>query len=130
MLPRERVIKVINHEKPDRIPIYGWVRANLEKEISEVFGSVEAFEDKYEFDFAHIFSGPGSYPGDEIKKLRQDLSGEIEPKYLLDVPMSDANDTDAYKSIIDAIKHHKESRGRFVYVQTPGIFECLKRNSE
>nr|MBC8231117.1 hypothetical protein [bacterium] len=62
MLPRERVIKVINHEKPDRIPIYGWVRANLEKEISEAFGSVESFEDKYEFDFAHIFGGPGAYP--------------------------------------------------------------------
>ena len=45
MLPRERVIKVINHEKPDRVPIYGWVRANLEKQISEVFGSAEAFED-------------------------------------------------------------------------------------
>jgi len=125
MLPRERVINVINHGKPDRIPIYGWVRANLEKEISEAFGSVEAFEDKYEFDFAHIFGGPGSYPGDEINKLRQELGGEIEPKYLLDVPMSDANNTGAYQSIIDAIQHHKESRGRFVYVQTPGIFECL-----
>lgn len=125
MLPRERVIEVINHGKPDRIPIYGWVRANLEEEISEVFGSVEAFEDKYEFDFAHIFGGPSPYPGDEIKKLRQGLGGEINPKQLLYAPMCDANDTEAYKPIIDAIQHHKENRGRFVYVQTPGIFECL-----
>jgi len=125
MLPRERVIAVINHEKPNRIPIYGWVRANLEREISEIFGSVEAFEDKYEFDFAHIFGGPSPYPGDEIKKLRQGLGGEINPKQLLYVPMCDVNDTEAYKPIIDAIQHHKESRGRFVYVQTPGIFECL-----
>jgi len=125
MLPRERVINVINHGKPDRIPIYGWVHANLDKEISEAFGSVEAFEDKYEFDFAHIFGGPGAYPGEEIQKLRQELGGEIEPKYLLDITLSDANNTEAYKSIADAIQHHKESRGRFVYVQTPGIFECL-----
>ena len=125
MLPRERVIEVINHRKPDRIPIYGWVGANLGKEISEAFGSVGAFEDKYEFDYAHIFGGPGAYPGDEIGKLRQELGGEIEPRYFLDVPMSDANNTDAYKSIVDAIQHHKESRGRFVYVQTPGIFEAL-----
>ena len=73
MLPRERVINVIHHEKPDRIPIYGWVRANLEDQIAEVFGSVEAFEDKYEFDFAHIFGGPGPYPAETIKQLRQDL---------------------------------------------------------
>ena len=125
MLPRERVITVINHEKPDRIPIYGWVRANLNKQISEAFGSVEACEDKYEFDLAHIFGGPPSYPGDVIRQLRQDGGGEIEPGTLLDVPMCDPNNTDAYKSIIDQKTHHKDKRGRFVYVQTPGIFEAL-----
>jgi uroporphyrinogen decarboxylase len=125
MLPRERVIKVINHKKPDRIPIYGWVRANLEEEISEAFGSVEAFEDQYEFDFAHIFGGPSPYPGERLKQLRQDLGGEIEPGALLDVSLNDPNDTEAYQSIVEAIQHHKEARGRFVYVQTPGIFECL-----
>ncbi len=29
MTPRERVVSVIRHEKPDRIPIHGWVRSNL-----------------------------------------------------------------------------------------------------
>ena len=58
MLSRERVIAVIQHRKPDRTPIYGWVRANLEKPIVSRFGSVEAFEDKYEFDYAHLFGGP------------------------------------------------------------------------
>ena len=125
MLPRERVINVINRRKPDRIPIYGWVRANLEKQISAVFGSVEAFEAHYEFDLAHIFGGPGGYPGAEIQKLRLDLGHPIEPGDLLDVPMSDPNDASAYQSIIDQIRHHKEERGRFVYVQTPGIFEAL-----
>ncbi len=124
MLPRERVIKVIHHEKPDRIPIYGWVRANLEKPISEAFGSVEAFEDKYAFDFAHIFGGPGCYPNEELQRLRQDM-GEVEPCRLLEIPMCDPNHMDAYTSIINAIHHHKEQRGRFVYVQTPGVFEAL-----
>ena len=125
MLPRERVIKVINHEKPDRIPIYGWVRANLEKQISEAFGSVEAFEDKYEFDLAHLFGGPKAYSGEEIKMLREEHGGKIEPKILLEVSMSDPNDADAYKSIIDQIQYYKNEKGRFVYVQTPGIFEAL-----
>ncbi len=125
MLPRDRVITVIDGGKPDRVPIYGWVRANLEKQISEAFGSVEAFEDKYEFDFAHLFGGPDPYPEDVIARLRQDLGGEIEPKALLDVPLSDPNDLAAYSDIVEGIRHHKEVRGRFVYVQTPGIFECL-----
>jgi len=28
MLPRERVIEVIEHRRPDRMPVYAWVRAN------------------------------------------------------------------------------------------------------
>ena len=123
MLSRERVIAVIEHRQPDRIPIYGWVRANLEPKITEAFGSVEAFEDKYEFDFAHLFGGPGPYPA--LDQLRADSGGAIEPGSLLDIPLNDPDDTAAYQNIADQIRHHKEERGRFVYVQTPGIFECL-----
>jgi uroporphyrinogen decarboxylase len=124
MLPRERVIKVINHEKPDRVPVYGWVRANLEAEITKAFGSVEAFEDKYEFDFVHIFGGPGSYDGNLLGELSKDCGGTIEPKRLLEIPLTDPNNVDDYKSISNQVKYHKE-KGRFVYVQTPGIFEAL-----
>ena len=53
----ERVRNLILGKEIDRQPVYGWLRANLEKEISEKFGSVENFEDKYEFDMAHIFGG-------------------------------------------------------------------------
>lgn len=61
MTPRERVFAVIEHRKPDRIPVYGWVRANLDEQISEAFGSAAAFEDRYEFDYAHLFGGPPRY---------------------------------------------------------------------
>ncbi|MBD3181619.1 hypothetical protein GF312_04950, partial [Candidatus Poribacteria bacterium] len=125
MLPRERVISVIEHKKPDRIPVYGWVRANLEDQINEAFGSVTAFEDKYEFDFAHLFGGPGPYPGEKLKEIRDNNDGVIEPRMLLDIELTDPNNSDAYNNIRDQVKHHKEERGRFVYVQTPGIFECL-----
>ena len=126
MLPRERVECVINHRKPDRIPIYGWVRANLEEPISEAFGSVEAFEDKYEFDFAHLFGGPTAYANETIRDFRRDR-GPIDPRSALDLPMSDPDDMHAYKPIVDLIRHHKAERGRFVYVQTPGIFEANNR---
>lgn len=44
VLPREQVTAVIEHRKPDRIPVHGWVRANLKKQISAAFGSVDAFD--------------------------------------------------------------------------------------
>lgn len=125
MISRERVQAVIKHRKPDRIPIYGWVSANLDKQISSAFGSVAAFEDRYEFDYAHLFGGPGCMPGKLLEKLRQDLKRPIEPADLLDVPLGDPNDSAGYSGLIEAVRHHKEQRGRFVYVQTPGIFEAL-----
>jgi uroporphyrinogen decarboxylase len=123
VLPRERVRCVIDHGKPDRIPIYGWVRANLDAQISAEFGSCDAFEDHYELDLAHLFGGPGCYPGEALDAAR--LDGPIDPRRALDLPMIDPNTTDAYRDIVDGICHHQEQRGRFVYVQTPGIFECL-----
>ena len=123
MLPRERVIQVIRHGKPDRIPIYGWVSANLGDPIRARYGSVEAFEDRCEFDFAHLFGGPASYDGNLLEQVRKD-KGEITPEIALGLPMTDPNDAAAYKGVIDGIRHHKEARGRFVYLQTPGIFEC------
>lgn len=125
MTSRERVIAVIEHRKPDRIPNYGGLRANLEEQIFRVFGSVEAFEDRYEFDFAHLFGGPSPYGENKMDDLRAALGGPITPAALLDVPLSDPDEMAAYDAIRQGIEHHKIRRGRFVYVQTPGIFECL-----
>ncbi len=125
MLPRERVIEVINHRKPDRIPIYGWLFANMEKQISERFGSVRNFEDIYEFDMAHIFGGPTPYINEQIKLLRKETGGMIEPAHLTEVQMNDTDNLADYESIKNAINYYKGEKGRFVYVQTPGIFECL-----
>jgi len=124
MLSRERVIETINHRKPDRVPVYGWLSANMNDKISEQFGSLAVFEDKYEFDFAHLFGGPATY-GDELKRLNESLGRQPEPPELLDVPMTDPNNMSAYQNVIDGIRHHKEERGRFVYMQTPGFFEAL-----
>lgn len=125
MSPRERVTRVIRHEPADRIPIYGWVSANLTPQLTEAFGSVEAFEDHYEFDYAHIFGGPPTFPQEAVEQLRTASGGTIDPPAALDLPMSDPNDTQAYADVRNAIRRHKEERERFVYVQTPGIFEAL-----
>jgi len=125
MIPRERVIAVIERRKPDRIPIYGWLHANVDGMIAAAMGSVEAFEDRYEFDYAHIFGGPSPLSWDAISKINAEHGGVIEPAVLLESTWGDPNDSAAYQGIRDALDHHKTKRGRFVYVQTPGIFECL-----
>jgi uroporphyrinogen decarboxylase len=125
MISRERVSEVIRHRKPDRMPIYGWVRANLEKQITAAFGSVEAFEDRYEFDLTHLFGGPAPYRKADLEALRARGGGTIEPAALLEIELSDPNVSAAYDGIRKQLEHHQAQRGRFAYVQTCGLFECL-----
>ncbi len=125
MTSRERVIATIEGRRPDRIPIYGWLQANLDKQITDAFGSVADFEDRYEFDFAHLFGGPAPYRSKDLQAVREANGGVIEPAHLLDVAMADPDEESAYESLRAALDHHKTQRGRFVYVQSPGIFECL-----
>lgn len=123
MSSRERVRHVIDGGKPDRVPIYGWVRANLDEPIRKAFGSCDAFEDHYDFDLAHLFGGPQPYVQSALEQAF--ARGPIEPKAALSLPMTDPDDMAAYADIVAGIEHHQKQRGRFVYVQTPGIFECL-----
>ena len=61
----ERVRATIIGQPIDRQPIYGWVSFNLGNEITARWGSVEAFEDKYEFDMAQS-KFKSIHLGDEI----------------------------------------------------------------
>jgi len=120
----ERVRNAILGKPVDRQPIYGWVFANLEDQINAKWGSVAAFEDKYEFDMAHIFGGPWVFNNQVLAKIREE-EGEVAPDVLLQhdyylPPRTDASMENVKKSIA----HHKE-RGRFCYMQTPGFFECF-----
>ncbi len=118
----QRVRNTILGKEIDRQPIYGWVSANLSEQIIEKWGSVSAFEDKYEFDMAHIFGGPGAFNGELIDRLRE-ANEELTPDILSDEDIFTSPDNaDDYKNIADSIRFHKE-RDRFCYVQTPGFFE-------
>ena len=118
----ERVRRTILGLPTDRQPIYGWVSANLTNELNEAYGSVAAFEDKYEFDMSHIFGGPGSFRGDVIERVRRE-NDELTPDLLLDEDIfTDPDNLADYRNIEDAMAFHKE-RGRFCYIQTPGFFE-------
>ena len=119
----ERVRAAILGQPYDRQPIYGWVSANLGGEIAARWGSVEAFEDRYEFDVAHLFGGPGCFNGELINSIAPMGSEDLTPDLLLDQPIfSDPNNLADYENIRAALAHHK-ARDRFCYVQTPGFFE-------
>lgn len=118
----ERVRNTILGKPTDRQPIYGWVSANLSKEITEAYGSVAAFEDKYEFDMAHLFAGPGAFRKDVIEKIRQE-NEELTPDLLVEEDIfTDPNNLEDYQNLKEALEFHKK-RERFCYIQTPGFFE-------
>ena len=127
MTGNERVRATINRQRRDRMPVYAWVRANLSEQIGERYGSVEALEDRYEFDLAHLFGGPDRYRGDELTELREKRGGTIEPADLLELELGDPDDEEGYEELRRDIAFYKEERGRFVYVQTPGVFEAHNR---
>ena len=122
MNSKELVAKTIKGENPGRTPVYGWVSANLYNELTESFGSVENFEDKYEFDMTHVFGGPQSF---DMQKLleRQEKKEIISVEEILDTKMNDVDDEAKYEDVKRSLKFHSDDRQRFCYMQTPGIFE-------
>jgi len=124
MKPYELVAKTIRGQNPGRTPVYGWVYENLKNQIKEAYGSIENFEDHYEFDMAHIFGGPYPFDMKAIDGLRE-KGNEITPEVLLDIPLKPVDRMEDYADIITALAHHRKQRDRFCYMQTPGIFECL-----
>jgi len=116
MKSHELVSLTIKGQNPGRTPVYGWL-ANLKEEISKIFGSVEAFEDHYVFNMAHIFGDPPMYDNEIIEVLKKSANS-ITPEMLLDTPMNPVDRTVYYNDIRKQPKYHKQARGRFCYIQT------------
>ena len=87
----ERVRNLILGKPVDRQPIYGWVRANLDDKISECYGSSDAFEDKYEFDMAHIFAEASPFNKPYVATFRNE-DGEVLPEDIVDKDFFNRND--------------------------------------
>jgi len=122
MTSAERIKRAIRGEPVDRTPIYGWVSANLSEEIKARYGSVAAFEDKYEFDAAHIFGAPEPHKSKAYLRELQARYEELTPDILLDEAFFFPAGEQNWERMERAIAHHKR-RDRFCYVQTPGFFE-------
>ena len=121
---RALVKEVLSGHPSSRTPVYAWVRENLSAEISAAFGSVEALEDHYGFDLAHLFGGPSPFDQPAIESLRAQ-GIEVTPEVALDIPLRPVDRSLDYQSVRDNLDFYQKQRGRFCYMQTPGIFECL-----
>ena len=118
----ERVTSLLQGKGFDRQPIYGWVFENLREEINAKWGSVENFEDLYEFDLAHIFGGPIGLNRELASKIGEE-NFELTPDLLADADIfSDLSCDKSFDDIRKSLAHHKK-RNRFCYIQTPGFFE-------
>ncbi len=123
MTSKELVQKTIRGENDTGLtPLYGWVRENMQDKIAGRFGSVEAFEDHYQFDMAHLFGAPAMYDEAVLNNLRES-EGEITPEMLLDIPMLSPDDEAAYSEVKRQLQHYSVERERFCYIQSNGIFE-------
>lgn len=118
MTGKERVRKVINREKPDRIPIYAWVNnADFCPKIIGKYGSIAAFDDKYEFDLNHLFP-----PCVTFLNAADSFSSQFFEDDIPEIIFSNPDDM-PYKEVKKTVDYLSEEKGRFVYAQTPGCFE-------
>ena len=79
----ERVRNIILGKPVDRQPIYCWTGSRIRDKICSKWGSVEAFQDHYEFDMAHIFGGPRTFKQETLDKIMAE-NGEVPPDILME----------------------------------------------
>ena len=123
MTPRERVIETINHRKPDRIPISGWLgNEHFAPKVVERFGSLQAACDHYEFDLTGV-PGPHPIPWCAYHDCKVAKNFDITPADLLDIPLTDPDDHAAWEKTKESLRHNREGKGRFTSISSGGYFE-------
>jgi len=126
----------------------------INEAIRARYGSEAAFYDHFNIDMWQTFPGKGVFQQakvsadmpDALDAERQAESDrlaeleELEPAgapsrrniygnvptldEILELPLTDPDDPDLYTPIKEDIAFHKGQRGRAIFVQTPGVFEC------
>ena len=98
------------------------MKENLNKEVSDIFGSVENFEDHYEFAASMIFGSPWSFNNQVLDRLRAE-NEELTPDLLVNEDIfTNPRVPDLYRTISENIEFHKK-RGRFCRRKISSILE-------
>lgn len=128
MISRERVLASIAHQKPDRVPLNIWMyREDVQKKVIQKYGNLDNFFDSLHVDMFTAWTHEPRKDNfkDKIYNATQ----------LLDVPFRDPNEQEIYKRINlglmpagvkEVVSHHKEEKGRAVFVQIVGPYESAQ----
>jgi uroporphyrinogen decarboxylase len=112
---KERILKAIHHEEPDRVPVNIWLyREDYSRIVADKYGSVEAFFDQYGIDMFTVFvSRP--WHGLERRPL------DIDEALALEFP--DPYEDSAYDNVREAVEFHGRKKNRAVFCQIGAVFE-------
>ena len=115
MTSKERVLKAIKHEEPDRVPLNIWFYTQEYCDIvSAKYGSVDAFYDEFGIDMYTVFAPS---PGEGIERKRYTLDEALAVK--LPDPCRDS----IYDGVREAVEHYGARKRRAVFCQVGAVFE-------
>lgn len=115
MTGRERVLKAIRHEEPDRVPLNVWFYYQaFNDKVIEKYGSLDAWYDEFGIDMFTVFA-----PGARLGKtdFPRDLDG------LLAWKMPNPEDDSIYDGVRAAVEFYGGKKRRAVFCQIGAVFE-------
>jgi hypothetical protein len=116
MTGKERVLKAIRHEEPDRVPLNVWFYYGPFNDILvEKYGSLDAFYDEFEIDMFTVFA-PGPYVKDAERRLWS-------LDELLECELTDPYEDSLYDPVRAAVEFYGNKKQRAVFCQTGAVFE-------
>ncbi|MDZ7372576.1 MAG: hypothetical protein ONB23_01275 [candidate division KSB1 bacterium] len=127
MTPRERALKAIRFETPDRIPLDIWVIDEFwEKMLEERYGGMDRFLDELETDVFMAFSPVPKPPDGSWQTVEE----------VLETPFQDPDDHSLYtqrnksvryaRGILESVEKHGRQRQRAVIGWVQGPYEALQ----
>ncbi len=115
MTSKERVLKAIRHEEPDRVPLNVWLyRGDYAEIINEKYGSVDGFLDHYDIDIFTVFV---PVPWNHLERRIYTLDEA------LDMDFPDPATDEWYDPVRHVVEHYGNNKQRAVFCQTGGVFE-------
>jgi uroporphyrinogen decarboxylase len=121
MTGKERILKAIRHEEPDRVPLNVWFYYGpFNDMLIEKYGSLDAFFDEFEIDMYTAFT-----PLPEVKGATERRLYTLDE--LLEVELNDPHDDALFEHVYAAVEHHGRGKNRAVFCQTGAVFETSNR---
>src|SRR3990172_250492 len=118
MTSKERVLKALRHEEPDRVPLNIWMyRDDVREEVVKRYGSIDAFYDRLRIDMVTAF------PTYLLTNLEnpEEWTHTLSVDEAIDYPFIDPNDSALYVPVKRDVGQYGEKR--MVFCQTQGVFE-------